>query len=1039
MKFKSVDIVGFRAYAHEGDGSFDFCKADGSASNFISIYAPNGFGKSSFYDAMEWAITNNIGRYIREGQKSLNQAASLHLNTSSSSQKILRNRYISDEMPSYVTVKTTGKEKFHRKVRRAAAGQRDYTYDPALTDKETKHLVDIFLSQDAIDAFLKEERPELRYERFMFDFGGADEKHRSQLFSLLKLCNKEISKFSEKIAGLASLLEEPSLGFSIDQVNETIGELKALGSDFPVIDANFSELAQTELQSLLSKRIVELESSLVTLNAKRNAIYLCVESLPRLEEQQILRDTKRRELNGLQVNKNVLEEINKARSSKDELERRLQGLVVELKQLNSLIASFGPLLESIASIDMHEAEIGIIDAQIGQERVVLESSEQIARAAREERINLDTVLISILDSLSSIEPRFSEIEQLEALLAGYKQKLGELERRKNSALALKKALLEERNNFSGLAFGYTFISELAIGLLKPDSQFTLSFNQQLELRDKLQVKLRELDEQAKNLGSQSEDLYNLLDLARSLLSRTLSDTCPVCSASYESYNELLLRIQSNDGIESGLNAILRLKNDSENQLAQVDEYLARGLAYLNALKSNAIDSVNQRLKEVDSDIGVTLQEEANIGVDYAQKSESLHRLKAIVKNLSRLDYSAYLQNTFEDAKSKINESQHRLIDVEDSIDLSKKKVNELLLKKAKASSLIAMEKNSPLYVLFTTLKDRYRVDSDDFSRDFIERQEGLALCRDGILSDIEKLSSITSAYEQENNQGSGYLSIGLLNEKLVFVVQELEYAEGSIAKIEADLRKVIGDVERSNDALLQSLLSSIDLIEQESAQSASAIVLCNILQKQLSDALPFVKYWKAREEIGSYQVLLDKLQMLALALNNDLRMLEARLKQRIDSFFYTDLITAIYRKIDPHPFFKLVKFECVFPVDEKPRLEVYLYEDEASQPISPSLYFSSAQLNILSLSVFLAKALHVEHNGEPVRAILIDDPIHSMDSINVLSVIDLLRNISVKFDRQIIISTHDENFYELLRLKVPEDNFGSKFIRFKSFGVVVQD
>lgn len=110
-----------------------------------------------------------------------------------------------------------------------------------------------------------------------------------------------------------------------------------------------------------------------------------------------------------------------------------------------------------------------------------------------------------------------------------------------------------------------------------------------------------------------------------------------------------------------------------------------------------------------------------------------------------------------------------------------------------------------------------------------------------------------------------------------------------------------------------------------------------------------------------------------------------------------------------------------------------------SQPISPALYFSSAQLNILSLSIFLAKALHIEHDGQPVRSILIDDPIHSMDSINVLSVIDLLRNISIKFDRQIILSTHDENFYELLKLKVPEEKFGSKFIKFKSFGVVHAD
>lgn len=93
----------------------------------------------------------------------------------------------------------------------------------------------------------------------------------------------------------------------------------------------------------------------------------------------------------------------------------------------------------------------------------------------------------------------------------------------------------------------------------------------------------------------------------------------------------------------------------------------------------------------------------------------------------------------------------------------------------------------------------------------------------------------------------------------------------------------------------------------------------------------------------------------------------------------------------------------------------------------------------MSLSIFLARALHVEHKGKPVSTILIDDPIQSMDSINVLATIDLLRNISIKFDKQIILSTHDENFHELLKLKIPESEFGSKFIRFSSYGKVVQD
>ncbi|HHA1263282.1 TPA: hypothetical protein ACOELY_003440, partial [Enterobacter kobei] len=57
--------------------------------------------------------------------------------------------------------------------------------------------------------------------------------------------------------------------------------------------------------------------------------------------------------------------------------------------------------------------------------------------------------------------------------------------------------------------------------------------------------------------------------------------------------------------------------------------------------------------------------------------------------------------------------------------------------------------------------------------------------------------------------------------------------------------------------------------------------------------------------------------------------------------------------------------------------------------------------------------------------------------INILSTIDLLRSICVQFDKQIIISTHDENFFALLQRKIPAQIFGSKFLQLEKFGVVV--
>ena len=65
-----------------------------------------------------------------------------------------------------------------------------------------------------------------------------------------------------------------------------------------------------------------------------------------------------------------------------------------------------------------------------------------------------------------------------------------------------------------------------------------------------------------------------------------------------------------------------------------------------------------------------------------------------------------------------------------------------------------------------------------------------------------------------------------------------------------------------------------------------------------------------------------------------------------------------------------------------------------------------------------------------------DDPIQYLDSINVLSFIDLLRTIITKEKRQIVISTHDKNFYQLLQKKLDSQYYNSKFIELESYGKI---
>lgn len=127
-----------------------------------------------------------------------------------------------------------------------------------------------------------------------------------------------------------------------------------------------------------------------------------------------------------------------------------------------------------------------------------------------------------------------------------------------------------------------------------------------------------------------------------------------------------------------------------------------------------------------------------------------------------------------------------------------------------------------------------------------------------------------------------------------------------------------------------------------------------------------------------------------------------------------------------------------YSIDGKKGLKtrIYTYDDSEDNKMSPVLYLSSAQVNILSLCIFLAKVL--SEKNTTFNTIFMDDPIQHLDGINLLAFIDVLRTITTKMGRQIIISTHNEQFYNLLKVKMDERYYPSKFIVLNSSGVIKQ-
>jgi DNA repair exonuclease SbcCD ATPase subunit len=126
------------------------------------------------------------------------------------------------------------------------------------------------------------------------------------------------------------------------------------------------------------------------------------------------------------------------------------------------------------------------------------------------------------------------------------------------------------------------------------------------------------------------------------------------------------------------------------------------------------------------------------------------------------------------------------------------------------------------------------------------------------------------------------------------------------------------------------------------------------------------------------------------------------------------LLQRIYATADPHPAFRVVRLLSRMRQGRGRILSsvadpVYNIESE-----SPASVLSSSQMNVLAVSVFLA--LNLGMPALPLSATILDDPLQSLDDLNLLGLIDLLRRIRER--RQVMVSTHDTRFAALLERKL---------------------
>lgn len=1041
MKIKKVEIEGFRAYQLKKDGTFDFTIDGENPSNFVAIYAPNGFGKSSFYDAVEWAFTDNLERYTGEHNKKNNAIAAKGTKMYKVAQKILRNKEVSDDVPTHVAVSTTV-AKFERVLKRPKSNSADLTFPSGKNKKneDVEIYKRIILSQDAIDRFLREAKPQERYELFMGFFGGETEEVRQELTTLLMENKLQIEILQSERQDIEQQLKDPIDYGVFEEYNNLARNLNDSGENISLVNEGFNAQVEHQILSAIVTRTHSLNAHQAALKQRRVALMDQLSRLPELKSN----------LEALVSEQSHLAHASKAAQDSVNYQaltaahsRYLgdwQAASVDIQRLDLIAAQIPSFLADEKLRAKSAAELPNLNAEKAQtsaELKTIDASIAHFKSSGAEADQRETGLRSMLANSPAV---YSEIASHEAGLVALKSDLNSKVTSVQLATAERQKVSSELEKIYPLQVNVDFLLRGDISYLNLPDDFILKVYAAQEELSALRLHDQSIKTTQAALSQQMEAVQRLVSEGISYLTKWPSDTCPLCRLPHESPEDLRSAVKNNDLLSQVARQNAQEREGIALRINKLSEQIEENVTFAKNKHAEKVAALHSKLNELSAKITEGDNQKALLAASINAAEQTIQALQLRVWGVSSQELHRRVEAELIAMLARRPQWLQQLAAAESSASVLRSKIQELDFKIISLSNSIEGIVSKPDYNSVKQFASQEAVlDFDGLSEHCIQRKAILI----GKLSELsEKMEKLVSECRQLQDimtvEGT-WVDFTLLESAKNSAARQLNATQSVVNGFMQNLSALVGkDLVSNFEVVSIELHGAVQGVEKASFELDKKIQSLDLLGELLKTFKPYFESLKLRDRLKEVEHDLTQHAMVEERLTAEREIVMSKLKERVEAFFFTDLINAIYSKIDPHPSFKTVQFVADFNVTDKPGLNIVL-QDERGDVISPMLYFSSAQLNILSLSVFLANALHAkDKNGAPLDVILIDDPIQSMDSINVLATIDLLRNVSARFDKQIIISTHDENFFGLLKRKIPTDVFGSKFLQLESFGVVSQ-
>lgn len=886
MQINSVLIQAFRGYNEKV--FFDF-----KESKLVVLYGPNGHGKTSLYDAIEWALTGHIHRFINSTDER-------------NRTKFIRNLHANEDRETYVTLnlKLNSGERV-KLIRRCTVKKKDASdYGKHVLEIHLLHSEEIIcgenaeellrtwlintewldqvrevstplslthiLGQEKLNEFIRGMKDGDRYNALSVLFGTDYFIKFKDIFQNIQRKIEETKRYKEgQIASINKDIEE--LKSQISKVKEKLtsdttvnfqNELKNYSKRFNIsaVDFNFDNLGQfkeevqnNELKTKLYEQM--LQNDINTLNKIKSSLN---EFLINSETVKIAK----RKLEKLKLHQKLskrlidIDDLIKKSSNYKSLENRKEQQQEELDKSLNLSLSLGNQNQELQEV------IKQLKNEIDLSNYELHISKQLTE---EETTYLNNLKRNILVSRVQIENVVQQKAGIVKSIEGLDISIGTLKDIDQKYQKFLSSLNDYLTQFESIE------SCPACGTPNITKEFLESFTleEQLKLNSKLP------------------------DLEKRKISLKLDES---------NFNKELLKLNGKI-------------NDSEGKIEKFVNDLDGKLLAINAKITEEKIKQTKFIEEISS----------------IEQSVIDFRKKCLEYNLDPNDSN-----------------------IQNSLQLEKETTNKNI---------------DSLEVNYLNIHDKIYSIQEEVKR----AEEDIT----GFYNRFNFMKTITFLNVHD-------LKVGILNE---LVLNKLKHLNEELDK---------------QDLKLESINKMLFILEKVTEKSVLSSLEQKLFRRETKAGILSLENNKLNDSIEIFSTLNKSTKPAIDKLN----------EKMIQELFAT--IQKIYTQINSHPIYTQLEFSKEYRHNSY-KLMIYAKQEGNDIKANTPYIFSSAQVNAIALSLFLAMSFH--QKWSPLKLIAIDDPIQSMDEINVVSFIDLIRVFVKKFDKQIIISTHDYTFYQMILRK----------------------